>query len=82
MPDHASNHPSELERVTTPDWPALEIDCWKCRGTGTVTTLFPVGDRNRVACDRCAGRCRLPTAFGEEVLAFVRSRMREVGELR
>jgi RecJ-like exonuclease len=73
MPEHASNHPSELERVAQDaGWPALDVECPACRGEGRVDVLEscsrPIRGRR---CYRCDGRKYIPTEFGEAVLALV-----------
>jgi hypothetical protein len=58
------------------DFPALETPCGDCRGEGEVSAGISDRPDLKSACYSCDGFGRVPTPFGEAVLAFVAERMR------
>ena len=57
------------------DFPPLDTECSKCGGQGEFLDDLYSPPRE-MSCHECHGHDRIPTPFGEEVLAFVSARLR------
>lgn len=57
------------------DFPVLDAECSKCHGQGEFLDDIYCPPR-MMSCHECSGHGRIPTPFGEEVLAFVSARLR------